>query len=106
MKKILLLLVLFCLICTLAACKQPSITSDATSNILSDNKTIHITTSSKEDTTSSDYTFKDISDKRITTIDNKKNLYIQVLLSAFQQNGNVQRATEKMEVPIFSVIPN
>lgn len=83
MKKILLLLVLFCLICTLAACKQPSITSDATSNVLSDNKTIHITTSSKEDTTSSDYTFKDISDKRITTIDNKKNFVYSGIAISF-----------------------
>lgn len=66
MKKTLLLFLSFCLICTLAACKQPSIPPDTSS----DNKNINSTSSNGE--INSDYALKDISDERITIVDNKK----------------------------------
>ncbi len=69
MKKITVLFLL--LIFSLTACKQPSIPSYTQSDTISDNKNVS-TTSSKEDEINAAYTLQDVSDERITTVDNKK----------------------------------
>lgn len=66
MKKSLLLFISFCLICTLVACRQSDVTSDATSYLSSNNTT----TSSLE--ADPDYTFTDTPDEKITTVGNEK----------------------------------
>ena len=70
-KNFLSLFLSFCLICMLAACKQPSTLSNTPSDTISYNKDT-IATSSKEDEFHTAYTLKDVSDERITIVDDKK----------------------------------